>query len=136
MCEKKRTSVSASVKHILFHEDPGSDAHGDDRDDQRRDPRLCHRQTSDIHAIEAKDDVRNRHDDRDDGQHLHDDVEVVGNDRCKGIHRTGKDVGIDVTHLDRLVDLDQHIIQQILIFFIELDEFTAHDLVEHDLIGL
>ena len=124
------------MKHIFFLEDPDGDGHGDDGDHRREPPPLHTRHPIDIHAIKAKDDIGDRHHDGDDRKHLHDDVQVVGDDRSESVHRAGQDVGINVTHLDGLMDLDEHIFQQILVFLIQLDELAPHDLIQRDLIGL
>lgn len=90
---------------------------------------MRHRQAINIHSIETKDNVWNRHNDRNDRQDLHDDIQIVRNDTRKGIHRSAQDIGIDITHLNRLMDLDHDVFQKIFIFFIQLDHFSTHDLI-------
>ena len=45
------------------------------------------RQAIHIHSIETEDDIRYSHHDSDDCQYFHDDIEIIGDDRGKGIHR-------------------------------------------------
>ena len=93
------------------------------------------RQTIHIHSIKTEYHIRQSHHDGQCGQHLHHDVQVVGNDRCKGVHRVGKDVCIDRTHLDCLLDLDDNIFQKLFILIIQLDDAAAQNLFQRDLVG-
>ena len=60
-----------------------------------------------VRAPQTKDDRGNRQDNRHGGQHLHDDIQVVGNDRGERVHCAGENVAIDVAHLNGLLVLDE-----------------------------
>ena len=97
------------VKHILFLEDKSCDDTAHSCNDCREPPFRI-RQSADIHAIETENDIRDCHDDGNYRQNFHHDVQIVGNDGSKGIHCSGKDVGVNVTHLYRLMNLNQYIL--------------------------
>ena len=88
-----------------------------------------------IHAIEAKDDIGNGHQNGDDGEHFHDNIQIVGDHRSKGIHGAAEDAGIDIGHFNGLFKFDDHIFQQILILFIKLEDPAAEQLFQRGFCG-
>src|SRR5699024_4144719 len=74
--------------------------------------------------------------DGDGGQHLHDDVQVVGDDAGEGIHHARDNGGVDVGHLNGLTHLNEHVLQQVVVLLIEGDDAAAEDLLQRHLICL
>ena len=86
MREYKKTERDVLlVKHILFLENKRCDDTADSCNCRWKPPFRI-RQSADIHTIEAEDDVRYRHDDCDDSQYFHYDIQVIGNNRGKSPH--------------------------------------------------
>ena len=121
-------------EHAQLCQDHSAECHEDQSD--RNGHKHGHAAEShNIHAIEAKDNIGDRHDDGDSSQDLHNDIEVIGDDGGKGIHGTGQNARVDITHLNGLLDLDEHIFQQILVVLIELDDPAPENLFQGQLIG-
>src|SRR5699024_1426609 len=95
---------------------------------QREPPELIQRQVGHIHAVEAEEDIGDGEQNGDGGQHLHDDVQVVGDDGGKGVHHTGNDGGVDIGHLNSLAHLDEHVLQQVVVLLIKGDDAAPEDL--------
>ena len=110
------TPVPATlVPHALALEDPRCDKASDSGQQRRKRPVIEQRHALErqayIHAIEAEHDVGDSHHDRDNREHLHHDIQIVGDDARKRVHRSRQRVGIDVAHLDCLMDLDEHVFE-------------------------
>ena len=65
-----------------------------------------------VHAVEAGDECGDHQHDAEAGHALHDGVDVVRDDGGEGIHRARQDVAVDVDGVDRLLQLDEHVVQQ------------------------
>ena len=72
---------------------------------------------------------------RDGGERFHHPVQIVGDDRGKGIHHAGKDLGGDAGHLDGLLVLGEHIFEQVLILFVIVEDLRALDAFHHHFVG-
>src|SRR5574340_1528454 len=88
-----------------------------------------------VHAIESCHDGRQVQDDGEGCQCFHYTVQVIGNDRGKGIHHRRQDFGINVGHLDSLLVLRQDVLEQLLIFLVIIKQLDALDTFHHHLVG-
>ena len=66
-----------------------------------------------IHTIETGNQCRDHQKQGNSGHTLHDYVQIVGNNRSKGIHRTAQDITIDSGGVLSLPQFDLHIFYQI-----------------------
>ena len=92
-------------------QDGKEDSDGDDDPEARLVAR--ERYLDEVHAEEGGDKGRDRDDDGQDGESLHDDVEVVVDDGGEGVHHAGEKVGIDLAHLQGLVQFDGGVFHQV-----------------------
>ena len=94
------------------------------------------RQTIHIHSIKTEYHIRQSHHDGQCGQHLHHDVQVVGDHAGEGIHGAREDVPVDVAHLNGLLVLDDHVLQQVRVLGVIPHKVHAQQLLQHDLVAL
>ena len=94
-------------QHILLVQNPAYNPHQHQGQYDREPEELGQRQAFHVHAVEAGDDVGDGYHDGDGGQHLHNDVQIIGDHRCKGIHGAGQNVQVDAGHRD-VQHLSQH----------------------------
>ena len=89
-----------------------------------------------VHTVETGNQRRHHQDDGETGHAFHDGVHVVGDNGREGIHRTRKDVTVDVHLVVSLFQFDEHVIGQfrvLVILFIEnVLQLAYHDLIATD----
>src|SRR5689334_3953488 len=88
-----------------------------------------------VHSIKGGHCAWQADNDRECCERLHYAVQVVGDDRGKGIHHAREDLGGDGGHLDGLLVLSEHILEQVLILLIIIEKLCALDAFHHHLIG-
>ena len=88
------------------------------------------RHVLEIHAVDPADDGQRQHDGGEDGQHFHDLVGAVGDDREVGLHGAGHHVAL---HVDGLADAE-HVVVEIAevdeVLLLDEGRVAARDLVE------
>ena len=97
--------------------------------------RQRHTGTCHVHSVGTENDSRNTHNNGNDRQHFHDDIHIIGNDRCKSIHGSVQDSTVYISHFDRLLVFSNDILQKICVLRILLDAVYLQKLLQHNLIG-
>ena len=69
-----------------------------------------------VHAVKRAHDAGDHEDDGQAGEHLHDLVQVVGDDGAKGVAQAPHDLGEDLGHVRGLFVFYKHIVQQVAFF--------------------
>ena len=77
---------------------------GKNNNDQKSPRRLGKRHSccTYVHSVSTEHNRRYTHNNRDESQSLHDNVQVIGNNRGKGSHHTAQNSTVDIRHLNRL----------------------------------
>ena len=88
-----------------------------------------------IHSKKAGDHRRNRKDDGHSCQKLHYNIQVIGDYRSKGVHRTAQYPAVNIGHLDGLLVLYNDILQKVFILRIFPHPLCPEQLFQHYLVG-
>lgn len=68
-----------------------------------------------IHSVETGYQCRDHQCNGKAGHAFHDGIHVVGDDRGKGVHRSGEDIAVDIHGIKCLFQLDNHVFYQFLV---------------------
>lgn len=112
----------------------GSEDDGGHHGDEEGVMRVLERQRN-VHAIDAGHERRKHEDDGDAGEELHDDADVVGDDRGKGVHHAAEDVAVDVGHLDGLLVVDDDVLQEVLVVLGHLEHAGSLEAFHDQFVG-
>jgi hypothetical protein len=124
------------LEPIAFIENKGGNRGEGNRDPNHRKKSkwMISKRECDVHSVKSRHKGWQIENDCEGGENLHDTIQVVGDDRSKGIHHAGKDLRIDVGHLNGLLVLGQYIFEQVLIIFIIVEDLRALDTLHHHFI--
>lgn len=96
----------------------------------------------DVDAPQAVNQGGDRQDNGDRGEEFHDLGQPVGNNGGKGVHHGHQNVGVNFRHFQCLLIFNDHIFQEVFVFFIHLEQRVkraisqTHETFHHIFVGV
>ena len=98
-------------------------------------PARTRKRQGNVHTEKADDKGRNHKNQRNNGQSLHNDVQVVWDNRSERIHHPRKNVAVGVGHFDSLPVVYGDVFEPIFVFFVQIERAGFAYFFEQNLIA-